>query len=565
VLAMCSALRHAIAVPQVLCPSLIGRQSELAEVVQLLDAPQGGAVFVLGEAGIGKSRLVRETTQKARQAGLRVLAGRAVPGQSPVPYRPLAEALSAACRRGGPPDAPELIPYRAALGRLIPEWHRPELAGSAESTVVLGEGVLRMLRVLDGGAGVLLIIEDLHWADPETVAVVEYLAEHSAEERIVCVGTCRPEPGPGLDLVREMSRHRTARLLELAPLSPAEVAEMARECLCTSVEPQDLDRLLARADGVPFLVEELLAAAIDSGGLVYEGDEWAVRPGAAAVVPRTYAETVAHHIDSLDPVDRRVPRAAALLGRRVDIALVALVVDRSRDDVLAVLDRCADLRLVSRETDSFQFRHALTRDAVLAELPAAVRIDLARRARRAVDAAHPTLPGPWCQLAAELDLASGEAEEAARLFATAGRRMIALGALPTASAVLERARGLVAGDSKLAVEIDELRTEVAALSGEVDAAFDVGTRLIETLADPARRAQAHLCLAEAASAATAWGRAKEQLACARAFADDEPTAVRIDALSAHVQLGMARSDLAEAGGTETPARRCLGSGSCTHR
>jgi ABC-type cobalamin transport system ATPase subunit len=144
-----------------LCPTLIGRQSELDLLVGLHDVPRGSAVFVLGDAGIGKSRLVRELADRARARGSLVLAGRAVQTRPPTPYRPLAEALAVACRRDGPPDAAELIPYRPALGRLIPEWHRPGLAESAESAVVLGEGVLRMLRVLGGAGGALLITEDL--------------------------------------------------------------------------------------------------------------------------------------------------------------------------------------------------------------------------------------------------------------------------------------------------------------------------------------------------------------------------------------------------------------------
>ena len=175
-----------------LCPTLIGRQPELDVLFELQDAPHGGAALVLGDAGIGKSRLVRELSDRARARGLVVLAGRAVQARQPMPYRPLAEALAVACRPAGPPDAAELIPYRPALGRLIPEWHRPGLAKSAESTIVLGEGVLRMLRVLGGDAGVLLTIEDVHWADPETIDVLEYLADHAAEERLTCLATCRP-------------------------------------------------------------------------------------------------------------------------------------------------------------------------------------------------------------------------------------------------------------------------------------------------------------------------------------------------------------------------------------
>ena len=452
----------------------------------------------------------------------------------------------------GPPDAAELIPYRPALGRLIPEWHRPGLAKSAESTIVLGEGVLRMLRVLGGDAGVLLTIEDVHWADPETIDVLEYLADHAAEERLTCLVTCRPEPGPGLELMRDLARRRTATLLELAPLPAGAVAEMARECLHAQVLPPGLDGLMARAEGVPFLVEELLAAAAEIGGLTPDGDGWAVRPQAGGVVPRTLTDAVAQRVITLAPDLRLVPAAAALLGPRIDAGLVGALLDRPAAVILTVLERCTAMQLLICDDEGYRFRHALTRDAVLAALPTSTRTDLARRGLAAVVSAYPELPGRWCQLAAELSLTAGEVDDAARLLLTAGQRMVADGALTTAASVLAQARGLAADDSELAAELDMVRTEVAGLAGEVDAAFEIGGKLIDRTADPARRAQVHIRLAQAASAATLWSAAQEQLARARELSDAEATVARIDAMAAQVLLGAARRDDAEAA-----ARRAL--------
>jgi DNA-binding CsgD family transcriptional regulator len=536
----------------VLCPTLVGRQAELDMLVGLHDARHGGAAFVLGEAGIGKSRLVSELADRARARGVLVLAGRAVEARQPMPYRPLAEAMAVACRRIGLPNAAELIPYRPALGRLIPEWRRPGLANSAESAVVLGEGVLRMLRVLGGDTGVLMIVEDAHWADVETVEVLEYLIDHAAEERLTCIATCRPEPGPGLNLLHEQVRRRTARLLKLAPLSTAAVATMAQECLGAQVLPSGLDGLLSRAEGVPLLVEELLAAAVESGGLTSDGDGWAVRPEADDVVPETMSDAVAQRVMALDSAAGLVPATAALLGSRIDPDLVGVVLGRTAADVVAVLESCSAMQLVVYDEEGYRFRHALTRDAVLAALPAGTRMVLARRALAAIVSSHPDLPGRLCQLAAELALTAGEVDDAAQLLLAASRRMVADGALTTAGAVLAQARGLEQDDSELAIELDEMRTEVAALAGEVSTAFEVGGRLLERMTDRARLAQLRVRLAQAASAATQWTAAEEQLASARELTDDEALVARIDALAAHVLLGAARRDDAEAS-----ARRAL--------
>jgi hypothetical protein len=124
--------------------------------------------------------------------------------------------------------------------------------------------------------------------------------------------------------------------------------------------------------------------------------------------------------------------------------------------------------------------------------------------------------------------------------------MVADGALTTAASVLAQARGLAADDSELAVELDEVRTEVAALASEVDTAFEIGGKLIDRMADPARRAQVHVRLAQAASAATRWSAAQDQLARARELTDVEATVARIDAMAAQVLLDAARRDDAEA-------------------
>ncbi len=246
--------------PALTCPTTVGRAAESDALSELLRG-SGGAVFLVGEPGIGKTRLLRHA---AATPGLRVLHGRAVPYGRASPYRPLAEAIVSACRRDGPPADPELLPYRAALGRLLPEWYEP--ASPAEAGVVLGEGVLRLLGLLGAGSGTLLCLEDLHWADPDTVGVLEYLADHARDHGVRCVATARPEPGPGWDLVRGLAARRAATVLELAPLPADDVAEMACGCLGVPTLPDGLPELLERAEGVPFLVEELLGAASDAGG-----------------------------------------------------------------------------------------------------------------------------------------------------------------------------------------------------------------------------------------------------------------------------------------------------------
>lgn len=149
----------------VLCPELVGREAERRELrvrVEDLAAGRGGVVVLLGEAGAGKSRLARDAIEVAAGRAAAVLAGRSVPGPSPVPYRPLTEALLGAFRATRLPDDPALDGFLGHLGRLVPAW-RSDAVSADESPVLLAEAVVRLLVVHGGNAGTIVLLEDVHW------------------------------------------------------------------------------------------------------------------------------------------------------------------------------------------------------------------------------------------------------------------------------------------------------------------------------------------------------------------------------------------------------------------
>lgn len=544
----------------VLCPTLVGREEELETLLRGLEAARTGSgslALVLGEAGIGKSRLAREVAAEARRQGLPVLVGRATQGDSPVPFRPLAEAFLSYIRVSGLPDTRELQPFLPALGRLVPPWRQHHTAGSDDSTVVLGEAVLRLLRVIAGHTGCLLLLEDLHWADPETLAVVEYLADNLQHEPVLCIATLRGEEvTPAVRLARSIQGRRTGLTIELDRLSNVEVERMAQACLDETPLPDAVTRLLASyADGVPLLVEDLLAASIETGALA-SGDSPREGPPRPAV-PRTFAQSVHDRTQRLDPPARRVLEAAALLGRHFEWILLPEITGLQENAVLAGLRRAVEAQLIlvegTDERSRFRFRHALTRDAILAELLPPERARLSRRALDALRAAHPHLPGEWCELGAELARATGDRRQAAALLLEAGRRALAQGALTTAEGTLDRAARLDLDDPLLLAEIEETLVEVLALAGKTDRVFEVGGDLLRALgviqAPAERRAQAHLMLARAAATANQWETAEDQLERARGWALESPgrdLLPRIDAVAAHTAMGAHRPEEASA-------------------
>ena len=200
----------------------------------------------------------------------------------------------------------------------------------------------------------------------------------------------------------------------------------------------------------------------------------------------------------------------------------------------------------------FRFRHALSRDAVLATLLPPERAAISAHALDVVSDARPGLPGPWCVLASELAQAAGDRARAARLLVEAGRRAIEAGALETAEITLERARLLSVEDDPAGVDAEEQLLEALALAGKYDQAVDVGAALLVHLGAEetasARVARAQLRLARAAVVATRWKDAWPGIAAARGEAQktgDDQLVARIDALAAHAAIGEDR--LVEAG------------------
>ena len=184
-------MRQTGVVGELLCPVLVGRRAEIQALESALAgalAGQGGCAVITGEAGIGKSRLMRELARMAAGRQVLVVMGRAVPASASAPYRPVTEALLQLLRRRPLPDDPSLAPWLPHLAALLPGavagGPAARLGRGVDSQAVRGEAVLRLLRRL-GPDGLVVAMEDLHWADPDTVSLVEYLADNAADQPVL--------------------------------------------------------------------------------------------------------------------------------------------------------------------------------------------------------------------------------------------------------------------------------------------------------------------------------------------------------------------------------------------
>ncbi|MCS0636706.1 AAA family ATPase [Streptomyces sp. LP05-1] len=547
---------------------IVGRDDEIDLLGSALDAAgrrAGRAVFLLGEAGIGKSRLAAECAFRAYAAEVPVLRGRATSTGLVVPFRPLAEALASRFRAAGTPTDPELDPYRPALARLVPEWRRETGApGYPESVVELAEALLRLLSVLGRERGCVILLEDLHDSDTETIAVVEYVADNVADLPILLVGTLRPEPGPALELARSAERRGTAVVRELAPLGEARVREMAAACL--EAEPGGIPEaalggLAGRAGGNPYLVEVLLADLLETGRLRRTGGGWeytecAAGPGPS--VPTDVVRSWARRLERCDEPVREVLLTAATLGGRFSVTVLQTVTGFADRALFAHLRSATEAGIIAPDgaaPDRYAFRHALTAEALLASLLPAERAALARRAVRAVEEAggEPADDGP--QLLGALLLASGDRAAAARQFARAGDRLLAAGASGSAAVVLERARGLAADGDRAGVTASLAVAQAEA--GRLDTAFALARELPPVpvrSAAAGERARAHTRIAWAAVMAEQREEAARQIAAARALLGPAPLPgqeAALDVVEGHLALLPDRGDDGAGGGRDT--------------
>ena len=249
---------------RVLCAHFVGREVELAALGEALDEAlegRGGAAFLTGEAGVGKSRLAAELMAQARREGVVCSTGRATPDGASTPYRALSEALNSLLRSVGPTRPGEPGPRAAGLEAVVaPPPARPSSTetsahGPGGTTLERGEAVLRLVRAEGAERGLVLVLEDLHWSDPDTLGVVEYLADNLAEARVLLLATIRDatrSSSRALELARRLAGRRAALHVQLAPLGGDDVEEMIARC-SPDAGSELVERVRASAEGLPLL------------------------------------------------------------------------------------------------------------------------------------------------------------------------------------------------------------------------------------------------------------------------------------------------------------------------
>ncbi len=477
---------------------MVGRDDELGRLLTLLDDAEAGrsvAALVSGDAGVGKTRLVSEVTRLAEGRGFTVLSGQCAELGDSVPYLPLADALRGTAQSSGVRDA---LSSRPALSRLLPEGGDGQRADEDRSGLARQQmfgAVLGLLTELAAATPVLLVLEDLHWADTSTRDLVTFLSRMLHRERVALIGTYRADDlhrrHPLRPVVAELLRLPSVTAVDLAPLAPSALAEhltaaLAEHLMAAApdrIDAIELNDIVARAEGNAYYAEELLAAFV--------GGDSAER----RALPAGLAALLLSRVEQLSDPAQRVLRTAAVAGRRADDELVRAASGLAADEYEAsVREAVTHQLLVTDGTEGYVFRHALLREAVYGDLLPGERTRLhATMSSLLSEEQRLAVPGTAAELAQHC-LASHDIPGAFAASMRAGDEAERLGAPAEAHRHYDEALALwerVAEPEKTAGlargKLGLLSAANAADSGDVERAVHLLRRLRQAIAAQAER------------------------------------------------------------------------------
>ncbi|MFN2637134.1 MAG: helix-turn-helix transcriptional regulator [Gemmatimonadaceae bacterium] len=368
---------------------LVGRDAELKLLAKTLDDAANGAgrsVFVVGEGGIGKTRLASAISDRAAKRGFRVATGRAYPVETGVPYAVFADALLPVLRslepgslsvltRGGAAELAHLFPN---LG-LTSDRQRPAADGDpSEIKARLLWNFTQFLARLGAKQPLLIVLENLQWADASSLELFHFVARQIEAQKIVLLGTYNEAERDANPILRasEQSLQRLGVLTvhRLSPLGKHEVEELVHDTF-------EIDKTVARhftellygwTRGNPFFVEETLKSLVDSGALTKKEGRWTGWEMETLHLPTTIRDVVKARVDRLSPDARTLANLAAVIGTRAEYDTLERVSGLSKPDLVSALDELVQQRVLVEtgnvDAISYDFSHPLLQQVLYSAL-----------------------------------------------------------------------------------------------------------------------------------------------------------------------------------------------------
>jgi len=421
----------------VLRTELVGRQHELDVLGECLDAALAGdprLVVCRGEPGIGKTRLAEEMAVRATGKGVPAVWGRGVEADGAPPYWPWRQFLRATAEVVDVAGLADEHRLTADVSRLAPDVF-PSTGqttdhGSSEERFRQFDAVGRLLRHIAARTPLVIILDDLHWADQPTLLLLQHVARTLTDERLLFVVNYRETELTHAAILANLLREPVTREMHLTGLPAPAVGRHLASVVGHDVSDDEAEEVYALTRGNPFFVGEIARVLEDR------------RAGArSSLVTASVREAIGARLQRLSPECVRLLQAASIVGRDLPVALVSAVVGLPVAGCLGPLDEAVAAGLVEPGPTpaEHQFVHALIRDAIEAGLPTSERVRLHRRAAEAIEEAYAGYPEPhlfdlarhwavaavegdaataagWIQRAAEEAMRGLAFEEAARLF-----------------------------------------------------------------------------------------------------------------------------------------------------
>jgi class 3 adenylate cyclase/tetratricopeptide (TPR) repeat protein len=494
--------RFPIALPPDAAP-FIGR-AEPFEVLggawsRTLEAPRRQVVLVGGEPGMGKTRLVAEFAHRAYENGATVLFGRCYE-ENVVPYRPFVEAIDTYVREGNPVEVrADIVASGSLLARLVPniavrfpDLPEPLRAEPDTERYLMFEAAGTLLTGIATRTPLVFVIEDLHWADRPTLALLAHLARDTAAAPLLVLGTYRTGEDGALVATRADLHHDAATVdVVLGGLSESEVGDLIGATTDLERRPDFVTSVRRETDGNPLFVQEICShvgeTGAPAGAFTLEG----------LGVPEGVKQVIGRRIDRLPDEAGRVLTMAAVIGRDFDLDVLEAVAGDDPDALLTYLEEASAARLVEEVADTvgrYSFVHALINESLYDSLGATRRARLHRRVAEAIEAHRgDALEEHFGELAYHYAAAGRETAKAVEYAGLAGEQALARLAHEEATAQFERGLALLATQDRarcdLLLGLGEARRRAGDVMGSKNAFADAGA-VARTLGDAERLARA---------------------------------------------------------------------------
>jgi eukaryotic-like serine/threonine-protein kinase len=371
----------------------VGREPELQQLqsaLQETSTGQGSLRMLVGEPGSGKTRITEQLATYARLHGFEVLQGRCYEGEGAPAFWPWVQTIRSYLETCNPAELFADKSGAAAIAEIVPEirgrmevLEAPPPLEPAQARFRLFESVTTFLKNASRAKPLLLILDDLHWADAPSLLLLVFLAREFRSARMLVVGTFRDiglaRHHPLARALGDLAQQGAADRIQLGGLSEADVARFMETSTGTTPSPSLVKAVYAQTEGNPFFVSETIKLLISEGKLRGKGETGT----SAVLVPQSVREVIGRRLDRLSEDCNKALTTASVLGSEFSMSVLQRVSDLPADRLLDVLDEAVAARVINESPQAagqFTFSHALIREVLYEGLGVNLRVRLHRRA-----------------------------------------------------------------------------------------------------------------------------------------------------------------------------------------